>query len=81
MGNGGSVVGLTKNSVALDYDAICELGVQYKQPVQLVVRKATLLESLRWLMYSPDLNVRLNTRFAVLGAALGFLGLCLSILA
>ncbi len=75
MGNPGTIKGLTKTAIALDYDAICELGVRFDQPVELEVKKASLFQSLRWLMCSPDLNIRLNTRFAVLGAILGLVSL------
>ncbi|NAX34108.1 hypothetical protein CAG54_00440 [Vibrio sp. V27_P1S3P104] len=79
MGNSGTLKGLTKTSVALDYDAICELGVQYGKPVSLEVKRASLIKSMHWLMTSPDLNVRLNTRFAVLGAVLGLISLVISL--
>lgn len=78
---GGTVAGLNKTSIAIDYDGICELGVQYKHPAKLIVRKATFSESMLWLMNSPDLNIRLSLRLAVLGASLGVLSLFLAITA
>jgi hypothetical protein len=80
MGNGGTVKNLTKNAIALDYDAICDLGVRFGQPVNLKVRKASVFESMSWLLNSPDLNIRLNTRFALLGVVLGLVSLIISFL-
>lgn len=80
MGNGGTVKGLNKNTIAIDYDAIIDLGVQFKQPVIISVKKATIIQCLRWLANSPDLNIKLNTRLALLGAGLGLLGLLISLL-
>lgn len=79
MGNSGNIKGLTRTAIAIDYDAANELGIPFKTPVELVVTKATLVQSMKWLMTSPDLNVRLNTRFAVLGAVLGFISLIISL--
>ncbi len=78
MGNGGTVKGLNKDVLALDYDAICDLGIRYKRDANLIVRKASLIESTRWLICSPDLNVRLNTRFALLGVVLGLVSLVIT---
>lgn len=78
MGNNGSVKALNKQSIAVDYDAIHELGVQFERPVHLAVKKARLHQCMTWLLYSPDLNVRLSFRFAVLGAALGVLSLLIA---
>lgn len=75
MGNGGTVRGLTKTAVALDYDGVCDLGVQYEQSGSLTISNATLHHSMLWLMNSPDLNVKLSMRFAVLGALLGLVSL------
>ena len=80
MGNGGTVKGLNKNVLALDYDAICDLGVRFGQPSNISIHKASLMESMRWLMSSPDLNVRLNTRFALLGVALGLVSLLITLI-
>ncbi|NOI32253.1 hypothetical protein [Vibrio coralliilyticus] len=79
MGNSGNIKGLTRTVIALDYDAASELGISFKHPVELDVTKATLVQSMTWLMTSPDLNVRLNTRFAVLGAVLGLVSLFISL--
>lgn len=79
MGNSGSVSKLTKNTIALDYDAICDMGVQYEQSVSIIVRKATVFQSMVWLSQSTDLNVRLSFRLAVLGAVLGLTGLLISL--
>ncbi|BEI26567.1 hypothetical protein ACPFUC_001890 [Vibrio cholerae] len=80
MGNNGSVKGLNKSTIAVDYDATQELGVSFKQPVRIIVKKASLFECLTWLATSPDLNVRLNTRLGLLGASLGLVGLAISLI-
>ncbi|GMQ49628.1 hypothetical protein VB10N_46270 [Vibrio sp. 10N] len=78
MGNGGTVKGLTKSSLAIDYDGICDLAVQYEQPARIIIRKATFNESLMWLLKSPDLNIRLNTRIALLSAVLAIYSVMLT---
>lgn len=80
LGNSGNIQGLTKNVIALDYDAMNELGISSRQPCELEIKPASLIQSMHWLMTSPDLNVRLNTRFAVLGAMLGFVSLVITFL-
>lgn len=78
MGNGGTVKELTKASFAIDYDGLCELDVKYKQPASIIIRKATISESLKWLLKSPDLNIRLNTRLALLSTALAIYSVILT---
>jgi hypothetical protein len=79
-GNNGSVKGLTKESIAIDYDGAFDLGIQFGQQVNLVVKPATYYQCIKWLMISPDLNIRLNTRLALLGAVLGLLGLVIGLI-
>jgi hypothetical protein len=79
-GNNGSVKGLTKSSIAIDYDGTYELGVQFGQQVNLVVKPASTYRCIKWLLKSPDLNIRLNTYLALLGAALGLLGLVIGLI-
>lgn len=67
------IKGVNRTTIGLDYDCISELGIQVGTPVNLHVRKASLLKSLNWLLNSSDLNVRLNTRFALIGLVLGIL--------
>lgn len=74
-GNNGSVKGLTKDSIAIDYDGAFDLGIQFGQRVNLVVKPATHYQCIKWLMNSADLNIRLSTRLGLLGAVLGLLGL------
>ena len=78
MGNGGTVKKLTKSTIALDYDGVNDLGVYFEQEGRFIVREATLVECIESLLWSADLNVRLNTRIALLSAALG---ICSAILA
>lgn len=79
MGNAGNVKGLTKEAIALDYDAVNELGITFSTPVQLEVKKSDLVRSMLWLATSPNLNVRLSFRFAILGAVLGLISLAISL--
>lgn len=75
MGNGGTVKGLTKDAIAVDYDATVELGISFKdESVELEVKPASIVQSFVWLMNSPDVNVRLNTRLALIGFVLGVIG-------
>ena len=79
MGSAG-LKGLSKNAIAIDYDAADSLGIRFNQPVDLLVEKASYFRALSWYMRHPDQSVRMNTHLAVLGAALGAVGLVLSII-
>ncbi|MFU7507003.1 hypothetical protein ACA544_18230 [Vibrio cholerae] len=71
----GTVKGLTKDAIAVDYDATVELGISFKdESVELEVKPASMVQSFVWLMNSPDVNVRLNTRLALIGFVLGVIG-------
>ncbi len=79
---GGSLAGLTKTSAALDYDAMDSLGFKMNkvQPCDLIIRKAKPFETYRFFTRHPDLSVQLSIKLGLLGAGLGFLGLCLGII-
>lgn len=80
MGNGGDIKGLKKHCLSLDYDAILDLNIDYDTPVNIRIRQATVLESMMWLYGSPDINVRMSFILGLLGAALGFIGLLISLI-
>ena len=81
MGNNGSIKGLTRKSLAVDYDALVDLQIQqYGQPVLLAVRQASLIQCMTMLNNSPDLNIKISFRLGVLGAVLGFIGLLTSVI-
>ncbi|GAD91264.1 hypothetical protein VHA01S_080_00040 [Vibrio halioticoli NBRC 102217] len=80
MGNSGSISGLNKHSIAIDYDAISDLEANYGSGQSITIKKASLLKCLIWLLTHSDLTVRLSMRFAVLGALLGFVGLFISLI-
>ncbi|GAM71727.1 hypothetical protein JCM19236_6310 [Vibrio sp. JCM 19236] len=68
MGNSGTISGLNKHSIAIDYDAISDLEINYGSGQSITIEKASLLKCLIWLLTHSDLTVRLSMRFAVLGA-------------
>lgn len=72
MGHGTTSV--RKCEIALDYDAVDALGVKYKTPVEVQVRRASIFEVYRWYWRHPSLSVQLSIRLGVTGAALGLLG-------
>ncbi len=73
MGNNGKVKGLNNTTLALDYDAVHDLGVRYGE-TKLEVKKASLVQSIVWLCRSPDLNVRLSMCLSLIGFFLGVIG-------
>tara|TARA_B100000446_G_scaffold184352_1_gene206134 strand:- start:17432 stop:17869 length:438 start_codon:yes stop_codon:yes gene_type:complete len=72
MGNPG--LSITKDSLAIDYDAVDHLGIKYKEQVNVEVRAASAIEVLMWFWHHPDLSVNLSVRLGVIGAVLGVLG-------
>lgn len=78
MGNPGSL-SIRKDSVAIDYDAADALGVSFKQPVTLMMRRANLWEVIQWLWNHQDYAVQLSTKLGLVGAVLGVAGLLLSL--
>jgi hypothetical protein len=79
---GGSLSGLTKGSAALDYDAMDTLGFKMNsvQPCELIIRKTKPFESYLFFMNHPCLSTQLSIKLGLLGAVLGFLGLCLGVI-
>lgn len=75
MGNGGSVKGLDRRSIALDYDACYELSVKYRQPENITVTYAGHMDVVRWLWSFPDLNIKWSFRISVIGFWLGIVSL------
>ncbi|EOV0985978.1 hypothetical protein ACW6AV_003464 [Edwardsiella piscicida] len=79
MGNPGSL-SITKQGVALDYDAVDALGVGFRKPVNLEVRRALFKEVFLWFWGYPDQSIQLSIRLGVLGSVLGLLGFLISII-
>lgn len=73
MGNAGTL-SIEKNAIALDYDAIDVLGVLYKTPTNLEVRRAKRWEVWLWFWSHPDHSVQLSIKLGVFGAVLGVMG-------
>lgn len=73
MGNPGGI-SISKTAVALDYDAVDALGISFREPVTLVVRRANAIEVYQWFWSHPDLNVQLSMRLGLVGTVLGIIG-------
>lgn len=73
MGNSGNI-SIGKNSIALDYDAVDALGIKFREPVDLEVRRAKRWEVWQWFLNYPDLSIQLSVRLGIGGAILGMLG-------
>jgi hypothetical protein len=76
---GGGVKGLTKDSIALDYDAIDTLGIRSKfidgkLEATVLVSKASTLSVYRYYWGHPDVGYRLAMRLSMVGLVLGILG-------
>lgn len=77
---GGGLPGLTKDTIALDYDAVDALGLSGKfrhKPleVELEVSKADIISIYRYFWNHPDIAYRAALRLGLLGLALGIMGL------
>lgn len=79
MGTPGGI-SITKNAVALDYDAIDVLGVRFNDQVELELKRASSAEIYKWFWFHPDLNVRISIRLGITGGVLGILGFCVGLL-
>ncbi|MGR5296943.1 hypothetical protein ACPV5U_19220 [Vibrio mediterranei] len=70
MGGGSKIIGLTKTTLAIDYDAFVDLGVSRKDSgLSLEMRKANWFDAFRWFWNCPDVLVRLNWRFLLVAMA------------
>ncbi|GAB6071606.1 hypothetical protein JCM30760_27040 [Thiomicrorhabdus hydrogeniphila] len=71
----GSMAGITKSTLAVDYDALDTLGFKMRkeQECLLIVRKPKPFEVYSFLMRHPDLSVQLSIKLGVLGSLLGLL--------
>lgn len=78
MGSAGMPI--NRSTIGLDYDGIDMLGVKFKVPVILNVRKASLLDTYIWFWKHPDLIVRTGIRLAVFGIGLSIIGSTFSII-
>ena len=79
MGSAG-LPGLCKSVVALDYDATDALGVRFRRPVALKVRRASTFEVYAYYWAHPDLGIQLSTRLGLIGALLGVMGFAIGLL-
>lgn len=78
----GSMAGITKQTLAIDYDALETLNFKMKkeQGCNIAIRKPRPFEVYLFYMNHPDLSVKLSIRLGVLGALLGFTGLAISVI-
>lgn len=77
MGNPG--LSITKNDLAIDYDGIDLLGISYKEESTLIVRKASIFETINWFWSHPDVGINLSIRLGLIGAFLGVLGFAIGL--
>ena len=59
------------NEIAIDYDGVDALRIDYKEEVSLLVRKARYDEVIMWFFNHPDLNISFATRLSILSFVLG----------
>ncbi len=78
-GNKGNIKHLDRKTLAIDYDGVNDLGIEYNRETSLQVKKATMWQCLTWLMNSTNVDVRVNTRIAVMSALLGLISLFISL--
>jgi len=76
---GGGLKGLSRDSIALDYDAIDALGIKgnFKNgplDVELVVSRAKAFSIYRYYWNYPEVGYKLAMRISMLGFILGFAG-------
>ncbi|TJY57284.1 hypothetical protein E4T66_17925 [Sinimarinibacterium sp. CAU 1509] len=79
MGAGRSIEGLSRDSVALDYDQRDALGLHRSESEAIEVRPATHTEVFRYYWNHPDPGMSLATRLGALGVALGVVGAVLGL--
>lgn len=72
MGNPG--LGISKDALALDYDAVDALGITYHAETDLEIRRASRREVWQWFWKHPDQGIQLSIKLGVMGAILGVLG-------
>lgn len=76
-----SLKGLTKDAIALDYDATDTLGIEtYTDNCNLSVQRATRWQLYMWFYNHPDLLIQISSRLAIFGALMGILGFGIGIL-
>ena len=75
MGAGSGIKGLTRDALALDYDAKEALGVPMTGNCTLEVRRARPHEVVRHFWSHPDLGYRISMRLAFLSVLLGLVSL------
>lgn len=66
--------GLTNESIALDYDGVDALSVQFNRATELNVQRASRRQLYRWFYNHPDLLVQISCRLGIFGAVMGILG-------
>lgn len=72
--------GFDKQSIALDYDAVSDLGIEDSRETQeLLVRPASSWELVWEFWDHPDPAYRISMRLAIIGATTGFLGLAFGV--
>lgn len=82
----GSLPGITKEAIAVDYDGIVTLGFCQKKlnedisDCNLIVRKPRIMEKYLFFTRHPDLGIQLSIRLGLVGCFLGMVGLFLGVI-
>lgn len=76
---GSGPISVKKTDISIDYDACDSLGIRFRQPVNLIVRPATLIEVLSHYFGHPEMGIRVSMRLAAIGVGLGIVGTLLGI--
>ncbi|AZL83447.1 hypothetical protein EIJ81_00845 (plasmid) [Aliivibrio salmonicida] len=74
------IKGLTLSTIAIDYDTADQLGLNFKEEVNIQVNRASYFDCLKWFTFHPDKNQQIATHFGLVGVAFGFLGLIISLM-
>lgn len=69
----GRLPGVTHSAIAIDYDAVSDLGLGNEKNVKIEMRRATTLMLVKYYWAYPDVGIRFSFRLAVFGAVLSVL--------
>lgn len=67
--------GLTMKTLALDYDAVTDLGIKNNNSPSLSIKKANFWQMQIWMSITPDIYSRYGHYWGILGTILGIIGL------
>lgn len=70
---------INRTTIALDYDGVDVLGISFKSDVELIVRRATTIEIIKWYLSHQDKSVRLSWMMNIAGTIFGILGIAIGV--